>query len=264
MGAMSEYNTITSLAESPKQEGLIYAATDDGIIQVTKDGGENWTKLEVGEIRDVPATAFVNDIRADLFDINTVYAALDNHKFGDFKPYLLKSTDAGSTWTSITANLPEKLLVWRLVQDHVKKDLLFLATEYGIYFTPNGGGKWIRLKGGLPMISFRDITIHRRENDLVCASFGRGFFILDDMTPLREISAESMPEAAVLYPVRDAQRYIQKGANYGHGHSEYAAKNPPFGAVFTYYLPESLKTMKAVRQEKEKKLNKEGKDIPFP
>ncbi len=264
MGAMSEYNTITSLAESPLKEGLIYAGTDDGIIQVTEDGGTNWRKLEIGSIKDVPATAFVNDLRADLFDAQTVYAALDNHKFGDYKPYLLKSTDAGRTWTSIRGNLPDKLLVWRLVQDHLMKNLLFAATEYGIYFTPDGGSKWIRLKGGVPTISFRDLTIQRRENDLVCASFGRGFFILDDYSPLREMSSDAFTNQPALFPVKDALWYTPRSIVYGQGASEYAAKNPPFGAVFSYYLPESLTTLKTNRQEQEKKLNKENRDIPFP
>lgn len=121
---MSNYNTITSLGESPLVEGLIYVGTDDGIIQVTEDGGENWRKLEVGNIRGIPETAFVNDIRADLHDENTVYAALDNHKYGDFKPYLIKSTDRGKSWKSIAGNIPDRHLVWRMVQDHVQPNLL--------------------------------------------------------------------------------------------------------------------------------------------
>ncbi len=261
--AMSTYNTITSLAESPLQEGLIYAGTDDGTIQVTEDGGENWRKLEVGSIKNVPATAFVNDIRADLFDAKTVYLAMDNHKFGDFKPYLFKSTDAGRTWSSISGDLPARHLVWRVVQDHVVKDLMFAATEYGIFFTPDGGSKWIKLKGGVPTISFRDITIQRRENDLVGASFGRGFFVLDDYSALREVATDGLGNEADLFPVKDAWWFYPQ-ERWVNGGDKYIAKNPPTGAVFTYYLPESLKTMKSERQEKEKKLNKAGTDIPFP
>src|SRR6056297_947038 len=174
MDAMSNFNTITSLAESPVQEGLIYAGTDDGIIQVTEDGGANWRKIMVDDLPNVPETAFVNDIKADLFDANTVYVVLDNHKFGDFEPYLYKSTDKGKSWTSIRGNLPEKTLLWRIVQDHKNKDLLFLGTEFGIYFTVTGGEKWARLKGGVPTISFRDLAIQRRENDLIGASFEIG------------------------------------------------------------------------------------------
>jgi hypothetical protein len=251
--AMSMYNTITSLAESPIQEGLLYAGTDDGIIQVSENGGSSWTKIEVGSIKGVPSTAFVNDIRADLFDEGTVYAALDNHKYGDFKPYLIKSTNKGKSWVSISGNLPSRLLTWRLVQDHVKKDMLFAATEFGIYFTYDGGDNWIQLKGKLPTISFRDITIQRRENDLVCASFGRGFYILDDITPLREFDPSKASSETTLFPVKKAYWYVEKDGLYGQGDADYAAKNPPFGAIFNYYLPDSLQSLKDIRKLREKK-----------
>ncbi len=262
--AMSTYNTITSLAESPLQEGLICAGTDDGIIQVTEDGGENWRKTEVGSIPGIPSTAFVNDIRADLFDAQTVYAALDNHKFGDFKPYLVKSTDAGRSWSMITGDLPERLLVWRLVQDHQVSDLLFLATEFGVYFTRDGGRRWIELGGGTPTIAFRDITVQRRENDLVGATFGRGFYILDDYTPLRQATPEFLDQEAALFPVRDAWWYIPDNIVSAQGASDYRAGNPPFGALFTYYLREEVSTLREKRQEREKELDREKSDIPFP
>ena len=264
IGAMSNYNTITSLAESPKQEGLIYAGTDDGIIQITDNGGANWRKIEIGSIKGIPATAFVNDIRADLFDANIVYAALDNHKYGDFKPYLIKSTNKGKTWISINGDLPTRLLTWRLVQDHKKKSLLFAATEYGIYFTNNGGVNWIQLKGGLPTISFRDITIQRRENDLVAASFGRGFYILDDISPIREFEASMLKSEATLFDIKSAYWYVQGEELYAQGDSQYKAKNPPFGAIFTYFMPDKLKSLKDVRKAKEKELNKKNNEITFP
>ncbi len=260
VNAMSNYNTITSLAESPKQEGLLYAGTDDGFIEVTEDGGANWRKFELGSIRGIPATAFVNDLRADLFDAGTVYAALDNHKYGDFKPYLIKSTDKGRTWGLINGNLPSRLLTWRLVQDHVKKDLLFAATEYGVYFTNDGGSKWTQLKSGIPTIAVRDITIQRRENDLVAASFGRGFYVLDDISPLREFSPEIMAQEAHLFDIKPAYRYVPKEGDYGQGNAEYVAKNPPFGAVFTYYLKDSLQSLTAIRKAKEK----DKTTTPFP
>ncbi len=268
LNAMSNYNTITSIAESPKKDGVLYVGTDDGIIQATEDGGSNWRKIDVGTLPGVPATAFVNDIKADLFDANTVYVALDNHKYGDFNPYLLKSTDNGRTWKSIKGNLPERTLVWRVVQDHVQFNLLFAATEFGIYFTMNGGSTWVKLKGDMPTISFRDLAIQRKENDLVGASFGRGFFVLDDYTALRSVSEAKLKEEAILFPTRDAWWYIprpdlsfndKKGSQ---GASHYVAPNPDFGAVFTYYLKDGLKTGKETRQETEKK-NK-GKDITFP
>jgi len=185
VGAMSNYNTITSLAESPKQEGLLYAGTDDGLIQVTEDEGGTWKKIVLNSVKGLPNTPFVNDVRADLFDANVVYAALDNHKYGDYSPYIIKSSDKGKSWKIINGDLPNKLLVWRLVQDHVNKNLLFAATEFGVYFTTNSGKNWIKLKGGMPTIPIRDIKIQRSENDLVAGSFGRGIFILDDITPLR-------------------------------------------------------------------------------
>lgn len=270
VAAMSNYNTITSLAESPVQEGVLYAGTDDGLIQVSEDGGGQWRSVEVGSIRGVPATAFVNDIKADLFAAGTVYAALDNHKFGDFSPYLVKSTDFGRTWTSIRGNLPGRTLVWRVVQDHVNAALLFAATEFGVYFTVDGGSHWTELSGGVPTISFRDLAIQRRENDLVGASFGRGFFVLDDYTPLRNVSNTQLEQDATLFPTRDAWWYIprpdlsfddMKGSQ---GDAYYVAPNPPFGAVFTYYLKEDIRSSEAARQAAEKAAAAAGKAVGFP
>ncbi len=270
VGAMSNYNTITSLAESPVQEGIIYAGTDDGIVQVTEDGGQNWRRIDVGSMPGVPATAFVNDIKADLHDANTVYVALDNHKYGDFSPYLVKSTDRGRSWQSISGNIPDKTLVWRLVQDHVKPELMFAATEYGVYFTVDAGQRWTKLEGGVPTISFRDIAIHKRENDLVAASFGRGIFILDDYTALRGVSEEQLMAEATLFPSRKALWYIprsdisfdeEKGSM---GASHYVAPNPDFGAIFTYYLKDDLKTREEARMEQEKGLKQQNQDVPFP
>lgn len=261
--AMSSYSTITSIAESPVQEGLVYAGTDDGIIQMSEDG-VNWSKTELGSIKGIPSTAFVNDVRADMFDANTVYAAMDNHKYGDFKPYLIKSTDKGATWSIISGNLPDKHLTWRLVQDHVDKNLIFVATEFGIFFTKDGGAKWIKLTGGVPTISFRDITIQRRENDLVAASFGRSFFILDDISPLRSVSSQVLAQEATLFDTKDAYWYTQRSLVGSQGTAKYVAENPPFGATFTYYLKDNLITLKEERKKKEKELTKQNKGIPFP
>lgn len=252
IGAMSNYNTITSLAESPIQEGLIYAGTDDGLIQVTENGGTTWRKFALGNAKGVPNTAFVNDVRADLFDANVVYAALDNHKYGDYKPYLIKSTDKGKSWTLINGDLPKTLLTWRLVQDHVKKDLLFAATEFGVYFTRNGGKNWIQLKSGIPTISIRDITIQRRENDLVAASFGRGIFILDDITPIRNFDDSILTKETTLFPIKNALWYSPNSRVGSQGDNEYSADNPPFGAIFTYYMSNKVKSLKDERKQREK------------
>ena len=261
--AMSEYNTITSLGESPLVEGLIYAGTDDGIIQITEDGGENWRRVDVGNIKGIPETAFINDIYADLHDPNTVYVALDNHKYGDFKPYLIKSTNRGKKWSSITGNLPDKHLTWRIIQDHINPALLFAATEFGIFFTVDGGEEWVELDGGAPTISFRDIVMQREHDDLVGASFGRGFFVLDDISPLRKVNTQTLNQEAALLSARDAFWYLERSVEIAPGASYYTADNPDFGAMFTYYLKDGMQSKKAARIKAEKAVN-ENDDIPFP
>ena len=259
-GAMSNYNTITSVSESPVREGLIYVGTDDGIIQVTTNGGDSWRKISVTKL-GLPERTFINDIKADNFDANTVYVSLDNHKEGDFNPYLYKSTDLGETWISISSNLPKRNLIWRLVQDHVAKDLMFCATETAIYVTLNGGKKWQKVPGA-PTISFRDITIQKRENDLVAASFGRGFFVLDDYSSLREMTEEKLSKEGSLFNTRDALWYIPKSTVGNTGGDYYFAENPDFGAVFTYHLSNSYPTLKSKRKELEKELINKGQQIP--
>ena len=202
--AMSTYNTITSLSESKTNENVLYAGTDDGIIQYTRDGGDNWTKMTVDELPDVPASAFVNDIKVDLHDENVAYVALDNHKFGDYSPYLYKTTNGGKKWKSIVNGIPDGTLVWRLVQDHVNPNLLFLGTEYGVYVSLNQGDKWHKFSNGLPTISIRDLAIQKRENDLVLATFGRSFYVLDDYSPLREMTEDNLNKEAFLFPTRKA------------------------------------------------------------
>ena len=260
VGAMSNYNTITSLAESPVQEGLLYAGTDDGFIQVSENGGDSWRSIPVTKL-GISSRSFVNDIKADLFDANTVYVALDNHKEGDFNPYLFKSIDKGMTWKSISNNIPKRTLVWRMVQDPVKKNLLFAATEYGIYTSLNGGEAWQKLPG-TPTISFRDLTIQKRENDLVAASFGRGFYVLDDYSALRDFTEENLAKKAKLFSPRPAKWFVPRSKVGNTGADYYFAKNPEFGAVFTYHLSGDYKTEKQLRKTAEKKLK--NANISFP
>jgi len=268
--AMSDFGTVTSLSESPVVEGLLYAGTDDGRIHISEDGGANWRAVE--RLPEIVDHFFVNDIKADLHNADTVYVVVDDHKSGDFSPYVLKSTNRGRSWVSISGNLPDRHVAWRIVQDHVNPGLLFLGTEFGVFFSIDGGGKWTKLSGGAPTISFRDLVIQTRENDLVAATFGRGFWILDDYTPLRSISEESLQQDAFLFPVRDAQWYIpsvplgsfmENGKAY-QGDAYFVAPNPPFGAVFTYYLKEELKMSKEQRRERERKLEAAGDDTPYP
>jgi hypothetical protein len=267
MYAMSEFNTVTSLSESPLVEGLIYAGTDDGIIQITENGGSSWRRID--KLPGVPNRFFVNDIKADLHDPDTVYVVVDDHKHGDFSPYILKSENRGRSWKSIASNLPERHLLWRVVQDHVKPGLMFLGTEFGVFFTINGGGQWTKLKGGSPNIPFRDLVIQKREDDLVGATFGRSFYILDDYSPLRQVTQPLLETGNVLFPVREADWYVPRkpigcsrtGCKGSQGDGFFVAPNPEFGATFTYYLAEGLKGSKDERREAEKELEKQNEDV---
>lgn len=266
--AMGVFNTITSIAESPVQQDLLYVGTDDGLVQISENGGGAWRKVDISSMPDAPKNAYVNDIKADLFDASTVYVALDAHKYGDFQPLLYVSRDKGKSWKKMVNGIPEKHIVWRLVQDHVNKDLLFIGTEFGVYFSKNGGQEWMSLKGGMPTIAVRDLTIHRRDNDLVVSTFGRSFYILDDLSPLRELGNANDQEAT-LYSTPKAWWYHPKGhVSFSkkpyQGAQYFMAENPPFGAVFTYQLKDGLKTKEELRKEAEKELTKEKADIPFP
>jgi len=263
----SFYGNIVALAESPKKEGLIFVGTDDGLIQITGDGGQSWTKYE--KFPGVPDTTYVSRLAASEHDVNTVYAAFDNHKNEDFKPYLLQSTDGGKTWRSITGDLPENGPVLAFVEDTVNPKLLFAGTEFGAFFTIDGGQHWVRLKGGLPTIAVRDMVLQTREGDLVIATFGRGFYVLDDISPLRQIKPEMVEQAAALFPPKDSLLYVERhplgGPRKGfQGDAFYTADNPPYGAVFTAYLKEKLKTRKEKRQDAEKEAAKKNQTLPYP
>ncbi len=264
----SQYGNCVSLDESPIVENLLYVGTDDGLVQITEDGGTTWRKIESFE--GVPELTYVSCLTASPTDGDTVYAAFDNHKQGDFTPYLFKSTDRGKTWTSIASNLPKRDVVLSILQDHVKPDLLFAGTEFGVYFSIDGGGHWVRLKAGVPTIAVRDMAIQRRENDLVLGTFGRGFYILDDYTPLRHVTREMLESEDALFPVKDALQYVERsrlGGNNGKGSqgaSYYAAPNPEFGAVFTYYLEDKLRSRKEERRKREKEARKKGENSPYP
>jgi hypothetical protein len=265
-GAMSLYGTITTVSESPLVEGLLYVGTDDGRIQVSEDGGGAW---RIADVPGVPELSFVNDIQASLHDPDAVYVVIDAHKTGDFAAHVFASADRGRTWGSITGDLPENEIAWALEQDHVAADLLFLGAEYGLYFSPDGGAHWVELTGGVPTISFRDIEIQRRENDLVAASFGRGFYVLDDYTPLRAIGNGALENDAVLFPVRDTWSYValtpmQARGKPTLGSDDFTAPNPPFGALITYYLKNEHQSAKEERRETETELRESGENVPVP
>ena len=261
--AMSTYNTITSLSESRIDENILYAGTDDGIIQYTKDGGVSWSKMTVDNLPDTPSSAFVNDIKADLHDTETAYVLLDNHKFGDYKPYIFKTSNGGKKWTSISEGIPDGTLLWRIVQDHVNPNLLFLGTEYGVYISLNQGEKWHKFSNGLPTIPVRDIAIQKRENDLVLATFGRSFYILDDYSALRDLSEETLSKDGVIFKPRKALQFNQiPGGTSSDGGQTYYAKNPQYGASITYFVKDAPSSIKSERKKSEK--SKKDGDIPFP
>jgi photosystem II stability/assembly factor-like uncharacterized protein len=266
----SEYGNIVALDESPVAEGLLYAGTDDGLVQVTEDGGRNWRKID--KFPGVPDLTYVNDIVASSHDRETVYAAFNNHKRGDFKPYVLKSADLGKIWTSIASDLPARGSVYALAEDPVRPDLLFAGTEFGLFATLDGGRHWKKLGSGLPTIAVRDMAIQRRESDLVLATFGRGFYVLDDYSPLRDVKAEALAEDGHLFPVKDAWMFIEKMPLGGLGSRErgfqggsyFSTPNPPVAAVFTWHLKDAPKSLKAQRDEEEAALVKAGKPVPYP
>ena len=259
----SFYGNIVALAESPRREGLIWVGTDDGLIQVTENGGASWRKIE--NLAGVPDTTYVSDLEASRHAEGTVYATFNNHKAGDYAPYVMKSTDLGRTWTSITGDLPVRGSAWTIVEDPVRPELLFVGTEFGAFFTVDGGRKWVQFKAGLPTIPVRDIAIQEREGDLVLATFGRGFYVLDDYTPLRRLTPELMAAEATLLPVRKAGLYVQTNLTHGsQGDAFYTASNPPAGASFTYYLGRALRTRKQRRQESERAAARRNQDVPVP
>jgi photosystem II stability/assembly factor-like uncharacterized protein len=261
------YGNITTIAESPLQEGLLVTGTNDGRVSITEDGGNTWRSID--RFPTIPETTYVTKVVASHHDARTIYVVFNNHWTGDFKPYLLRSTDLGRTWTNITGNLPTRGSTWALAEDPRSRNLLFVGTEFGAFASIDGGAKWVQIKGGLPTIQVRDMVIQPRASDLVIATFGRGFYILDDFSPLRTLTPEVVASAAHLFPARPALLYAQSaplglpGASFqGAGH--YFAENPPFGATLTYYLRDELKSRKARRREADAAAATKSADATIP
>jgi photosystem II stability/assembly factor-like uncharacterized protein len=261
------FGNITTMAESPVQEGLLITGTNDGRVSITEDGGATWRSID--RFPTVPETTYVTKVAASHHDARTIYVVFNNHWTGDFKPYLLKSTDLGRTWTNITGNLPTRGSTWALAEDPVNRNLLFVGTEFGAFASIDGGARWIQIKGGLPTIQVRDMVIQPRHNDLVIATFGRGFYVLDDISPLRTLTPAIVAAAAHMFPARPALLYAQSaplglpGASFqGAGH--YMADNPPFGATLTYYLRDDLKSRKAARRDADATAARNNQDATIP
>ncbi|OPZ57992.1 MAG: Xyloglucanase Xgh74A precursor [Bacteroidetes bacterium ADurb.BinA012] len=258
----SLWGTIVSLSESRLQEDLLYTGSDDGVIAVSEDGGASWRMNKT--YPGVPEYTWVSDVLADKHNVNVVYATFNNHKRDDFRPYVLKSTDKGRTWTSISSNLPANGPVHTIEQDHVNPNLLFLGTEFSFFVSFDAGATWTEFNRGLPTIAVRDIAIQERENDLVIATFGRGFYIIDDYTPLQNYSNSITTKAGYIFPVKDAKMFVQTSGFDNQGSMYYVAENPPYGATITYYVNDVPKTARDIRKENEKKLAEKGDFIPQP
>ncbi len=231
-------SNVVAIDESPLLEGLLWAGTDDGLVQVSEDGGKSWRRIDA--FPGVPRFTYVSDVHASPRDANTVFVTFNNWQRGDYAPYIVKSGDRGRTWVNITSNLPARHDVWTIAQDHVNGDLLFVGTEFGLFTSVDGGKSYVQLKGGLPITQVRDLTLHQRENDVVVGTFGRGFYVLDDYSALREISGPTLAEQARLFPLRHAYAFTPGGiAPAGAGgvlaiSGNYSTPNPPVGAWITY------------------------------
>lgn len=266
-GSTSPYGTIVALSESPIDKDLIAVGTDDGLIQITEDGGTLWRTVD--NIPGSPRQSYVNSVYLSQHDANVIYAAFNHHKYGDFKPYIFRSGDKGRSWVKVSNNLPVRGSVYSIEEDHIDRDLIFCGTEFGVYFSPDSGGRWKELSKGLPTIAVRDIAIQRRENDLVLGTFGRGFYILDDYSSLRRIENSYPNESAIIYSTRDALMW-EKSLPLGlpgkafQGDNFFTAENLGPEAMITYFYNKDHKSLKEKRQDKEKKQIKDGKDSPYP
>lgn len=267
----STYANLTAVSESPKIEGLIYTGSDDGLISVSENGGKTWRKVEkIDGLPDLssigPIGVYVQRIAASKHDASVVYALFDNHKNGDYKPYVFRSGDRGRTWASISGDLPANGPALGFAEDHVNPNLLFVGTEFGLFVSTDGGRKWVRLKNNLPVIPVRDLAIQARENDLVLATFGRGFYVLDDYTPLRLFTPEVSKKDAHVFPLKKATIfYPDSGRSRGtQGEQYWMGENPPYGAAITYWLKEGLKSKRQIRQDAAKQAEKDKKPAGYP
>jgi len=262
----SPYGTIVAFSESPKNANILYVGTDDGLIQITEDGGQNWRKAS--NFPGVPNRTYVNSVFASKHDENVVYACFNNHKNGDFKPYVYRSMDKGRSWTSISSNLPERGSIYAIEEDHIDHNLIFVGSEFGVFFSDSQGSEWKQLKGGLPPIAVRDIAIQEEENDLVLGTFGRGFYVLDDYSSLRDIM-QKLDDEATLFSVRDALQFelshpLGLPNKAFMGDNFYIGDNLGSEAIFTWFFKEDIKSQEDQRKESTKDLAKDGKDNPYP
>ena len=230
------HTTIFAIAESPKNPNVVWVGTDDGNLQLTRDGGKTWTNVARG-IKGLPPQAWVSSIDAGHFDEGTVYATFDLHMFGDLRPYAYRSGDYGKTWSALAApDGPVRGYAHVIKEDLANPDLLFLGTELGLWVSLDGGKQWAHYKGGdLPAVAVRDLAIHPRDHDLVIATHGRGIWIVDDITPLRALTPATLASNAVFLKARPIVQRVPAQGGWANGDAAFVGPNPPGDAVITYY-----------------------------
>jgi photosystem II stability/assembly factor-like uncharacterized protein len=235
------HTTIYSISESPKQKGLIWVGTDDGNLQLTRDGGKTWTNV-IGNVPGLPKNSWVNWVQASNFNADTAYAAFDRHTFGDMAPYVFKTTDYGKTWTPLVSPQDAKSVrgyAHVIKEDLVKPDLLFLGTEFGLWVSIDGGKNWAQFKGNhFPAVAVRDLAVQPRDNDLVLATHGRGIWIIDDITPLRALTPDLLKQDVAFVSARPVQQRIEGQGGWANGDAVFVGENPPDAAVINYYQRE--------------------------
>jgi photosystem II stability/assembly factor-like uncharacterized protein len=231
------HTTIFAIGESPKDSMVVWAGTDDGNLQVTRNGGKTWTNV-VGNIGGLPKNAWVSSVEPGHFSAGTVYATFDLHTFGDMRPYAYRSTDFGKTWTPlIRPGSPVRGYAHVVKEDLVNPQLLFVGTEFGLWVSVDGGENWARFKGGnLPSVPVRDLAIHPRDDDLVIATHGRGIWIVDNITPLRKLTAQTLAHGGAFVETKPVVQVLSTFGGWATGDAEFIGSNPPGDAVVTYYL----------------------------
>lgn len=237
----AEYHTtIISIAESPLQKGQLWVGTDDGNLQLTSDGGKTWSNI-IASVAGVPANSPVSHVEPSRVSAQTAYVAFERHMFDDFRPYIFKTTDGGKTWSPIAGNLPSKAYVQVVREDPKNPGLLYAGTEIGLFASHNGGREWIPLNlKNMPNVAVHDIVVHPRENDLIVATHGRSVWILDDATPIQQMTSTIANSNAHLFPVRSGLRFASFFTRYGIGDKVFTGPNPAYGALITYYLKDKL------------------------
>jgi photosystem II stability/assembly factor-like uncharacterized protein len=267
MVSMSDMAYLTTLAESPLDEKRLYAGSGDGLLHYTHDGGGSW---HLANLPGLPKFARIHQITASPANVDVAYAACNNFFAGDYAPYLYKTIDGGAHWTSINANLPARGSTWTIGVDDVDANLLFVGTMTGVFVSNTPKPNWVQLTSGIPKTAeVMDLTIQRDAHDLVVSTYGRGVFILDDYTPLRDLTPKALSESQTLFPLADARMFVPadplgfRGVSF-QGASYFSAPNPEVGATITYYVKDDYKSLKKQRNEAEKKLQDAKKDVPYP